>query len=110
MPEITQTAEMIPAEKPLMIVGLNANDVYKMVYKDRSNIKTIHFQYICKVDESQYKDIESGKRIAAIARARLQKAIERSKKYCENCRFRFIHCELFLVDLDEAERVASESY
>ena len=97
------------AEK-LTITELNSNDVYKMVYKDRSKIETIHFHFVCSIDLKKFDEIEAEKRPAAIARERLQRAIERSKKYCESCRYRFIHCELWLVDLADKERIAAENY
>lgn len=95
---------------PPTITGLDSSSVYRLVYKDRSKIETIHFHFVCKMDEFPFNELDLAKRPAAIARERLQRAIERCKKYCEAMRYRFIHCELFLVNLDEKERMASESY
>ena len=75
--------------------SLDSRDLYKMVYKDRSMIHTIYFHYPCNEDNE---------------RDRLQSAIARSKKYCDALRFRFIHCELFLVNLDAKEALASQTY
>ena len=74
---------------------LNTDDVYKMVYKDRSRIETIHFHFPS---------------TGGTSRDRLQGAINRAKKYCEALRFRFVHCELFLVNLEEKEKQAAETY
>lgn len=90
--------------------ALRANDVYRLVYKDRSKIETIHFHYPVTLDMARYSGVESAKLQEVIARDKLNAAINRCKRYCDNLRFRFIHCELFLVDLDEKERIAAQSY
>lgn len=76
-------------------VNLDARDIYKMVYKDRSTIATIHFHCPSKAETE---------------RDRLQNAINRAKKFCETMRFRFVHCELFLVNLDAREKAAAQAY
>jgi hypothetical protein len=90
---------------------LRTDDVYRMTYKDRSRIDTIHFHMsFAPGEDNKYDELTPEKRQEMISRDRLQAAVTRAKRYCDNMRYRFIFCELFLVNLDERERIAAQSY
>jgi hypothetical protein len=63
------------------------NEVYVLRYKDRSHIVETHF----------------GLKSVGDPKADRQAAIKRGMLYCDRCRYRFIHCEPFLTDLDATE-------
>lgn len=63
------------------------NEVYVLRYKDRSLIAETHF----------------GLKSVGDAKEDRQRAIKRGMLYCDRMRFRFIHCEPFLTDLDAQE-------
>ena len=72
--------------------ALSFEDLYRLVYKDRSLIITVHFHF---------------PHVGPAKRDKLQAAIKRSQTFCENCRYRFIQCEPFIVNLDEKERISA---
>jgi hypothetical protein len=78
--------EALTASRSLTKVDLS--DVYVLRYKDRGLIAETHFILKSTGDARQNK----------------QTAIKRAQDFCDRTRFRFIHCEPFLTDLEEMEK------
>jgi len=69
------------AQEESSLAQVDLRNVYSFIYKDGSNLITRNFHFVGSFPE----------------------AIERAKLFCEKMRYRFIHCQPFLLNLKQLE-------
>jgi hypothetical protein len=92
-PEIETDLEGIPQNSILPPWSPQLSDVYMIIYKEGSNLITRYFAFKYEGDPTNPQYFKNAKFAA----------IQRAQTYCTKMRYRFVHCQPFLEDLDWRE-------
>src|ERR1700741_933941 len=96
MNELTANSEIDHlADEGLLQLGWTPKltDIYQIIYKDGSNLVTRFFAFKFSGDQSDPRYYKNAKFAA----------VQRAQTYCSKMRYRFVHCQPFLEDLDWRE-------
>jgi hypothetical protein len=90
IPDEAHSIPGLPTGDEPPVLDYELNEIFLIIYKDGSHLTERYFGL-------RSKDSENNK-------DHLKRAINRAFQFCERCRYRFVHCQSFIMDLDAVEK------